>query len=466
MSRNIAINIRKAIATSYGFVANPSYSPARNASNLLQKLPLWHYFTRPKNIEMHNLTLPHTNVPGSLKNIIGLGMKFIPVPRRPNRKIPDSFSRFKKDLHTKVYFSGRPLVTEKAYNPKLHVESDWMPKPWDIPQDIHDRTNNFRRQLLKLLRVKRAKSTNLLPFQTRALSALAIRTDVLVVNCDKNLGPALINTSTYVDRAFKDHLSNPEVYKELTEDEATTHMEGVAKQVIQWIKTYSTSTKTRQGLSKQSLSYLRATLDPKTAKLPVLYLTLKVHKDPWTTRPIVSCSGSLLYHLGIWVDTLLQDVAIAQPTYLKNSKELKDKLMTLSPLPIGCRIFTADATSMYTNINTGKALIEIAQHIHQRSNRFNHIPAPALIEALSIIMRNNVFQFGDTFWLQLTGTAMGTPPAPTYANLFYAIHENRILPKYRDNILIHKRYIDDMFGIWIPSADSITDDKEWKKLSK
>ena len=241
-------------------------------------------------------------------------------------------------------------------------------------------------------------------------------------------------------------------------------MEKVAKKVKTWLHTYSTSTKTRQGLSKQSLSYLRANFCPDDAKLPVLYLTLKVHKDPWTTRPIVSCSGSLLYHLGVWVDTYLQDVATVQPTYLKNSKALIDQLIPLSPLPIGCRVFTADATSMYTNINTGKALIEIAQHIHQRSSRYQHIPAAALIEALSIIMRNNVFQFGDTFWLQLTGTAMGTPPAPTYANLFYAIHENRILPKYRANILIHKRYIDDIFGIWIPSADSATDDEQWEKF--
>jgi len=111
---------------------------------------------------------------------------------------------------------------------------------------------------------------------------------------------------------------------------------------------------------------------------------------------------------------------------------------------------------MYTNINTPMAVLEIAHHIHQQHKQFSTIPADVLIEALSISMRNNMLQFRETFWHQLTGTAMGTPPAPTYVNLFFEIHENRILPKFTSNILLHKQYIDDIFGIWTPSDDSMT----------
>jgi hypothetical protein len=70
------------------------------------------------------------------------------------------------------------------------------------------------------------------------------------------------------------------------------------------------------------------------------------------------------------------------------------------------------------------------------------------MKALRLVMMNNIFIFGDTFWKQLTGTAMGTPPAPPWATLYYALHEQRFVPRYTANLLLYKRFIDDVFGIW------------------
>jgi hypothetical protein len=66
-------------------------------------------------------------------------------------------------------------------------------------------------------------------------------------------------------------------------------------------------------------------------------------------------------------------------------------------------------------------------------------------------MRNNIFSFSNTYWLQLTGTAMGTPTACSYATVAYGQHENSaILTTFYPYLLYYQRYIDNIFGIWVP----------------
>ena len=62
--------------------------------------------------------------------------------------------------------------------------------------------------------------TNLLPHQRRLLAFFQSSPDFTVGPTDKSLGPFIIKRILYVAYAFKDHLLNAEVYKELTETEA------------------------------------------------------------------------------------------------------------------------------------------------------------------------------------------------------------------------------------------------------
>ena len=133
-------------------------------------------------------------------------------------------------------------------------------------------------------------------------------------------------------------------------------------------------------------------------------------------------------------------------------------------LPPGAHLFISDATSMYTSIRTPAALIKISRLIHQRESRFSNIPTDALAKALALVMRNNTFQLGDMFWHQKIGAVMGTPPACNYANLFFACHEYKIIPKFRPNILLYKRYINNIIGIWIPTDTQEKDDVRWKEF--
>ena len=104
---------------------------------------------------------------------------------------------------------------------------------------------------------------------------------------------------------------------------------------------------------------------------------------------------------------------------------------------------------MYTNIETEHALTSLKEFFQKHPICCNLYWEP-IHEALTIIMTHNVVQFSDKYYLQLCGTAMGTPPAPIYATLYFGIHEvETLLPRHHSNLLLLKRYIDDMFGVWV-----------------
>ncbi|CAG2202520.1 unnamed protein product [Mytilus edulis] len=86
-----------------------------------------------------------------------------------------------------------------------------------------------------------------------------------------------------------------------------------------------------------------------------------------------------------------------------------------------------DVTSLYTNIphklglDAVKFWLESYRHIiDQRfSNNF-------LLEGLKIILDNNTFFFDGKYYLQISGTAMGTKVAPTYATLVMGFLEDKM----------------------------------------
>eukprot|EP00804_Cyclotella_cryptica_P007613 CCRYP_010664-RA/>CCRYP_010664-RA protein AED:0.41 eAED:0.41 QI:0/0/0/1/0/0/2/0/131 len=107
------------------------------------------------------------------------------------------------------------------------------------------------------------------------------------------------------------------------------------------------------------------------------------------------------------------------------------KLLSNIDVPPNALLFTADAKSMYTNIRSA----------------FQHYDVQALIEALEIVFQNNILQLEDTYWRQISGTGMGIAQAPPWATIYYTIHKNRVLPKWRSNVLFYCQFIDNVIGL-------------------
>ena len=163
-------------------------------------------------------------------------------------------------------------------------------------------------------------------------------------------------------------------------------------------------------------------------------------------RPVVSSINSLPSVFSTWLDYKMKELLPHVGSYIKNSTTIIDDLKNLKLEP-EARLFTADATSMYTNIDTTTGVNAIRDFIHSNANNISpDFPSDLFLQILTLIMNNNIFSFTDTYWLQLSGTAMGTPVACAYATISFGQYENtHILPAFQQNLLYYRRYIDEFF---------------------
>lgn len=453
----------------YGFVADANKTNRHNAYERLANLPTWFYHSRPSHSAFHDFTSFRTP-PKYLHSLLGLGLKFIPTPRYTHKwcKIQDNATgKIRRSLQLKFFFAHSNNSTTSGkleYNPRMYVNTGWLPPPSTYPsEEMDDRLANFDSLMQQYFRQRRGK-TNLMAYQHRALSTLQAQDEFLIVPCDKNLGPSIIETERYVGIAYRDHLNCRQTYQLLTDNETQRVATFLTMSVGSWIETYSKQEIVTRMEKKFLSTHLSMVKDP----FARFYVTLKVHKlkpgqgvDDLKSRPIVSCPGSVLHPLGIWVDDKLQKVSQQQPSYFKNNYTLKQLLLQLN-IPPNARLFIADARSMYTNIPTTLGINTILKKLRKfRDEADLDYPVGAVISALKLVMKNNIFRFNGQVFKQVNGTAMGTPPAPPYATLYFGAHEDEILPQYHHNLLFYKRFIDDVFGIWLCDPDPVVDDNRW-----
>jgi hypothetical protein len=94
----------------------------------------------------------------------------------------------------------------------------------------------------------------------------------------------------------------------------------IRQAITSWVSHHNKS------LTKNKALYLRLSLASNVDPFGAFYLLIKVHKDPPSTRAIMSASGSLLFALGVWKDRKLQPFAKRQQAYFKSSQILKLQL--------------------------------------------------------------------------------------------------------------------------------------------
>ena len=257
----------KKLIVQFGFVGDPTISKRHNASITLAKMPTWYYFSRPSKMAFHDFTKRH-KPQKNLRSLLGLGLKFIPTPSLTNcwsRLKQSSYDRLFRSVHLRFQFAGKPPSEgTTTYDPKLYVHSTWTPP-------LEERLTRFSSALNKLFKTRKGK-TNLLPHQHRALRTLQQQQTFLIVPCDKNLGPAIIEHHDYLKIAMRDHLSDTTTYKSLTTSEIDRYSSDITKNILGSMKMH------HKTLTKMERAFLRKKLKSNQSLYARFYLTLKAHK--------------------------------------------------------------------------------------------------------------------------------------------------------------------------------------------
>ena len=168
----------------------------------------------------------------------------------------------------------------------------------------------------------------------------------------------------------------------------------------------------------------------------------KLHKNP---IPIVSGIGGITERISSFLDHFLQPVLITIPSYLKNSSELIE-LIKDTHIHTNDILVTVDVSSLYLNIPQEEGTQAVVNLLEERGAL--PLPKDVITHMLNIVLKYNIFKFGDSVYRQVKGTAMGTKCAPAFAGIFMNTLESNFLATTPIKPAIFKRYIDDIFILW------------------
>ena len=161
-------------------------------------------------------------------------------------------------------------------------------------------------------------------------------------------------------------------------------------------------------IDEMTAKWFNQTPDP--PRIPVFYTLTKIHKPTLVGRPIISGCDGPTERLSSFVDRLLQPIAQIQESYLKDTTHFIRFIESIR-VPRNAFLVSMDVTSLYTNIPQEEGITIVCKAYENVHAQKPPIATKFLREMLSLILKENSFQFNGKNYLQTHGTAMATKMA-------------------------------------------------------
>jgi hypothetical protein len=406
---------------------------------------------------------------------LSYGDKFIPPSNlTTNDDIRNGINRLTQLIGIKSYFKNQK-ATEFDHRLRL------PPSRWNPPviRGVFDLQHGIKRtsNLILSRDSEEPVSKRKQSFTDKLIRS--IPKDIIIVKADKNLGLVAMDLISYNAQVLR-HLYNPTDYTKLTVPQKDDYVSLLKKERLLLLD----KLEVKYGKTSHTMKYLAAHLGEET--IPKFHILPKIHKflpnlsisanlENIQTRPIAGATS--------WITTSLSKILairlekVSTPFVIKNSAELISDLQRVAIIPEMIdqyTLITADAESLYTNIDIKKLLDIVNLHCDHLS-----------MVITKFIVTNSLVQYNKEFFKQTRGIAMGTNAAVMLANI-YLTHVTDIpfrsfcrdkdnpiqkefdtLDQYYDHledqepldqgVKYYCRYIDDVFILYLGSLFEFQD---------
>ena len=403
------------------------------------------HLATPGNFDNNFVTnLTNNPISAHTQNLLSKGLKFTASQTKHNHEeLLCDLRKFKSKLRYNTILYGNPTRKMHPFKTKSTNEA---PKTNNvkletylsrIEQDVHSLKN------------KQDIRQNLTKPEIKTLHELRKNPNVTIKRADKGGSVTIQNTTTYIHEALS-QLNDTNNYEVVDSPKIPETNEKITEII--------TNMKQNNEIDETTYNYLKPT---GSERAPRFYTLPKIHKEkrPPPGRPILSGNNSPTEKIAKFLDYFLQPIAKKVNSYIRDSSDFIDKISKIQNITPESLFVTLDVKSLYTNIkhHDGITAIVKALHKHDIELPLKRPPIRRFVQLLNIILKENYFEFGNKYYHQLKGTAMGSKVAPSYAIIFMAYHEEKLLQQTPLNLrpVAWFRFIDDIWSIMNKNLDEV-----------
>ncbi|XP_056419489.1 uncharacterized protein LOC130360958 [Hyla sarda] len=401
-------------------------------------------------------SLASTNAPKP-HEICAICLSFCPTSKGDDFQLFLNFNRFIRKLTLQRFFalkteSNKHLDTHHTSGPPTdEVKHQDVKAPSNF-YPIHAQGPHIRVfqdlvfEEFKSMGKTKTRNKNNLSFKEReALAGWKKNNDLVICLAEKGGGVVIMSLEYYEEESLH-ILSDKNFYRQIAKDPYKRISEEYNKLINSGLSDGI--------LNKQEHKFLQYNNDNK----PYFYFLTKIHKSITRPlgRPIISNTNCLTSNLSHYIDLYLQKHVISLSSYLRDSTQLIEQLLTIGWEP-GVYLITCDVMSLYTNIGH-EIGVQCVEEFLESDPDITEDHRNFIFKGLKFILENNYFIYNKQVYHQCNGMAMGSKVAPAYANLFMGAFEKKLIPgslEFSTYTQLFRRYIDDLFFLWRGPVESI-----------